>query len=262
MQLIDTHCHLDYDYAPKTEAQIVQEAWDAGLVAMVTIGTEVANFEKVQAVSDRYARVFHTVGVHPHEAVTLAEGYLDRMREAARHPKCRAIGEIGLDYYYDHSPREIQQRRFDEQLDLALEVGLPVVIHARDAEEDLLAALRRYCAKLPPGRIPGIIHCFSGTRAFGEAAVEIGFYLSFSGIVTFKTAQEIRDTAAWAPLDRVLVETDSPYLAPVPYRGKKCEPSMVRMNAQKVAEVKGLTLEEVARATTENACRVFGISLG
>jgi TatD DNase family protein len=258
-EFIDSHCHLNYDYAPKTAADLVREAHEAGVTAMVTVGTEIATLDAMVAISDQHEHVYHTVGVHPHEAVTISEGDLAILEKAARHPKCRAIGEIGLDYHYDHSPRDIQRKQLDDQLELALRVELPVVIHARDAEEDLLAALTRYAGRVPVGSIPGVIHCFSGTQAFGQACIDLGFYISFSGILTFKTAEDLRVCARVFPLDRILVETDSPFLAPIPYRGKKCEPQMVRMTAQKIAEARGVTLEEIARATTANSRKVFRI---
>lgn len=259
MKLIDSHCHLNYDYAPKTADDLVREAHEAGVEALVTVGTDLGALDSMVAISERHPNVYHTVGVHPHEAATLGEGDLDKLEAAARHPKCRAIGEIGLDYHYDHSPREAQRAQLEAQLELALKLGLPVVIHSREGEADLLEALTRYAGRVPPGGVPGIIHCFSGTKAFGQACIELGFYVSFSGILTFKSAEELREAARAFPLDRLLVETDSPYLAPIPYRGKKCEPSMVRLTAQKLAEVKGLSLEDVAAATTANARRVFRI---
>jgi TatD DNase family protein len=259
MELIDSHCHLNYDYAPKSVDDLVREALDAGVTKLMTVGTEIGTLDAMVAISERFEHVYHTVGIHPHEAATISPADLDRLEKAAKHPKCRAIGEIGLDYHYDHSPRDIQRKQLDQQLELALSTGLPVVIHAREAEEDLLAALTAYARRVPSGRIPGVIHCFSGTRAFGQGCLDIGFYISFSGILTFKTAEDLRECARVFPLDRLLVETDSPYLAPIPYRGKKCEPSMVRMTAQKLAEVRGIPLDEVARATTANARRVFGI---
>ncbi|MCM2324807.1 MAG: TatD family hydrolase [Oligoflexia bacterium] len=257
--MIDSHCHLNYDYAPKTVDELVREAAAVGVTTLVTIGTGLDTLGEIARISERFENVYHTVGVHPHEASTLAPGDVETLRQAARHPKCRAIGEIGLDYYYDHSPREVQRERLRLQLDLALELGLPVVVHGRDAEADLLEALTAYAAKVPASRSPGIIHCFSGTRGFGERCLTLGFSISFSGILTFKTAEELRACARAFPLERLLVETDSPYLAPVPHRGRKCEPHMVRFTAQKLADVKGLSLEEVARATTENARRIFRI---
>lgn len=260
VELIDSHCHLNYDYAPKSPEDLVREAGQAGVSTLITVGTDLDALEAMVAISEKFPNVYHTVGVHPHEAVTLEPGDMARLEAAARHPKCRAIGEIGLDYHYDHSPRDVQLRQLEEQLKLALRMRLPVVIHAREAEADLLQALSAYAKQVPPGAIPGVIHCFSGTQEFGQACLDLGFYISFSGILTFKTAEELRASAKAFPLERLLVETDSPFLAPVPYRGKKCEPSMVCTTAQKLAEIKGLPLEEVARVTSANSRRVFGIS--
>jgi TatD DNase family protein len=257
--LIDSHCHLNYDYSPKSADDLVREAREAGVQALVTIGTDLDTIAEVQAISEKYDEVYHTIGVHPHDASTLTDADTERLTLAARHPKCRAIGEIGLDYHYDHSPREIQRARLEQQLGIALTVGKPIVIHSRDGEEDLLASLTAYAKKLPSAHIPGIIHCFTGTEAFGRACLDLGFYISFSGIITFKKADDVRACVAAFPLERILVETDSPFLAPIPHRGKKCEPSMVKLTAMKVAEIKGTSLETVARVTTENSKRVFSI---
>lgn len=258
--LIDSHCHLNYDYAPKTEDDLVREAREAGVTALITIGTDKESIARVASISEKFDCVYHTVGVHPHDAQSMTgELDIDLLRQAARHPKCRAIGEIGLDYHYDNSPRETQRLWMDQQLELALELGLPVVIHSRDAEDDLLASLERYARRVPAGAPVGVIHCFSGTRAFGEACLKLGFLISFSGIVTFKSAETLRECARDFPLDRILVETDSPFLAPVPFRGKKCEPSMVKMTALKIAELRKISFEEIARATTANTRRLFGI---
>jgi TatD DNase family protein len=256
-ELIDSHCHLNYDYAPKSVDDLVRDAHAAGIAWMITVGTDIDAIEPIARISETHERVFHTVGVHPHEAVSWVEGHGQRIREAARHPKCRAIGEIGLDTHYEHSSLEDQKRSLEAQLSIALELALPVVIHSRDAESELLEALTRYARQVPEGRIPGVIHCFTGTRAFGEACIALGFYVSFSGILTFKNAQDLRECAKAFPLERLLVETDSPYLAPIPHRGRKCEPSYVRLTAEKLAEVKGLSLDEVARATSANARKVF-----
>jgi TatD DNase family protein len=259
MELIDTHCHLNYDYAPKTHADLIREAETAGVIAMVTIGTDMSSLTEIQKISEQYSQVYHTVGIHPHEAVTIQDADLETLEKAANHPKCRAVGEIGLDYHYDHSPRELQQSRLEQQLNLALRVKQPVVIHSREGEDDLYSLLQKYSTQVDSRITPGIIHCFSGTADFGKKCLDLGFYISFSGILTFKKADEIRAAAQMFPLDRILVETDSPYLAPIPFRGKKCEPSMVKFTAQKLAEVKSISIEEVARVTTENAKRVFRI---
>lgn len=265
--LIDTHCHLNYEFTPKTEQQIIQEAQEAGVEALITVSAEIAVIPQLEKLSQNYPFIYHSVGVHPHDAFSLGsstEGIaasIALLEKAATHPKCRAIGEIGLDYYYEQSPREIQKNALEQQLDLALRTKLPVIIHSREAEEDLLPFLQTYAKKLPSDSPAGVIHCFSGTRAFGEACLDLGFLISFSGILTFKNAEELRDCARAFPLDRLLVETDAPYLAPIPFRGKKCEPSMVKYTALKLAEVKGLSFEEVARVTTANAKKLFRISV-
>jgi TatD DNase family protein len=260
--LIDSHCHLNYDYSPKSLDQVLEEASAAGVEALVTIGTDLASSAEIQKISDQYSHVYHTIGVHPHDAVGVKTGDLALLESAARHPKCRAIGEIGLDYHYDHSPRDIQKTVLDRQLQLARKLELPIVIHSREGEDDLLSALKSHCQHLPPSAIPGIIHCFSGTLAFGQACLDLGFYISFSGIITFKKADEVRTAAIQFPLDKILIETDAPFLAPIPHRGKKCEPSMVKLTAMKLAELKGISYEEIARVTTANSKRVFGIQKG
>ena len=261
MHLIDSHCHLNYDYLPKTLETILEEADQSGVKTLITIGTDLESIPKIQKISETYPQVFHTIGVHPHDVHTLKAEDLEILETAAQHPKCRAIGEIGLDYHYEHSPRETQQAWLKLQLDLALKLNQPIVIHSREGEEDLLHSLVEYAAKVPKIQSPGVIHCFSGTVEFGQRCLELGFYISFSGILTFKKSDEVRTAAQLFPLDRILVETDSPYLAPIPFRGKKCEPSMVKLTAQKLAEIKGLTFEEVARVTTENSRKLFRIDL-
>ncbi len=259
IELIDSHCHLNFDYAPKDEGILLKEAREAGVVAFVTIGTDMKTLPLLAGFSERNPDVWHTVGVHPHDSIDMKDEDLATLEKAAKHPRCRAIGEIGLDYHYDNSPREVQRKRLRDQLELALSVKLPVVIHARDAEDDLVEALTEYAKKLPSGAVPGVIHCFTGTRPFGQACLDLGFFVSFSGILTFKTAEDLRESAKIFPLERLVIETDSPFLAPIPYRGKKCEPFMVKMTAQKLAEVKGATLEEVARVTTANSRRLFSL---
>lgn len=254
--LIDSHCHLDYDYAPKTVDQLVAEATLAGVSALITIGVDTGSLARTVGISEKFAQVYHTVGVHPHEAEPMQDTDLEILRKAAKHPKCRGIGEIGLDYHYDHSPRDKQRTRLQQQLDLALEVQQPIVIHSREGEDDLLRALTPYAKK---AAIPGVIHCFTGSQAFGRACIDLGFFISLSGIITFKNSETLRQTVAGFPLDRLLVETDSPYLAPIPFRGKKCEPSMIEWTARKLAETHRTNFEEVARVTTANARALFRI---
>jgi TatD DNase family protein len=258
-QLIDSHCHLDFDYSPKSTDDLIKEATSAGLSHLITVGTEVKTFDTLESISDRYPNVFHTIGIHPHEAKTLEPEHLNLIRSKSKHPKCRAIGEIGLDYFYDHSPREVQIEQFRAQYLIAADVGLPIVIHARDAEEDLLNGLKEYVAMIPKDRIPGVIHCFTGTKAFGLACVALGFYISFSGIVTFPKSHDLRATAREIPLDRMLVETDSPFLAPVPLRGRKCEPSMVVHTAKMLAQIKEVSFDVFAQTTQANTKKVFKI---
>lgn len=254
---IDTHCHLDYDYSPKSVSQIIEEAQAAGVTHLVTIGTQVETSLRLKALSEQYPAVYHTVGVHPHEAESADLPSLALLKEAARHPKCKGIGEIGLDYYYKHSSPAAQIQIFKAQLQLALECSLPIVVHCRDAETDILPLLEDYARAVPSGHTPGVIHCFTGTREFGESCLQMGFMISFSGIVTFKNATNLQDLARLFPLDRLLVETDSPYLAPIPFRGKKCEPSMVQYTGQKIAELKGIPVERISQATTLNAKKLF-----
>jgi TatD DNase family protein len=257
LRLIDSHCHLNYDYDGKTADDLVREAAEAGVESMVTISVDFETHPEVVAISERIPNVFHTVGLHPHEGSRWKDGDADYLRKAAAHPKCRGIGELGLDYYYDHSAHDAQLAALRAQLDLALELRLPIVVHSRDAEADLLPELERYAKRVRPGDEAGVIHCFTGTRDFGKRCLDLGFHISFSGILTFKNAADLREAAKEYPLERLLVETDSPFLAPIPFRGKKGEPRMVVQTAMKLAEVKGLTLAEVAEATTRNAKRLF-----
>ena len=260
MQLIDSHCHLDYDYSPKTADDLVSEAVASGVVKLITVGTELPRLKAMVGISERFENVFHTVGVHPHEAGTLSQEDIQTIEAAADHAKCKAIGEIGLDYYYKHSDRDQQIKALETQFAIALKKNLPIVIHARDAEDDLTPALKNYAGAVRSGTVPGVIHCFTGTAKFAEDCLKMGFYISFSGILTFKNADDLRKTASEiVPLNRMLVETDSPYLAPVPMRGKKCEPSMIRHTALKLAELKGVSLDEFAEVSRGNTERVFAI---
>lgn len=257
--LIDSHCHLNYDYSPKTVDDIIREAGFEGVETLVSVGVDRKSHPDIVKISEKFENVFHTVGLHPHDAIDWEESYSDFIRSASKHPKCRAVGEIGLDYHYDHSPRDVQIRVFETQAELALELNQPIVIHSRDAESDLLPRLAAYAKRVKSGTPIGAIHCFTGTMDFGKACIDLGFVISFSGILTFKTAEDLRECAKVFPLDRLMVETDSPYLAPIPFRGKKCEPSMVKHTALKIAELKNVSLEEVARSTAKNARALFRI---
>ncbi len=260
--LIDTHCHLNYEYDDgKTAAQLVEACLMSDVKYQITIATDHTNFEAVQKISESFPSVFHTIGIHPHEASLVTPEILSSMKAFLKHPKCVAVGEIGLDYYYEHSDREKQKTECTAQLEIALEAKKPVVIHSRDGEEDLLVLLKDYVSKLDGTYSPGVIHCFSGTENFARACLDLGFYISLSGIFTFKNTEALRQMVKGFPVDRLLVETDAPFLAPVPLRGKKCEPAMVKHTAMKLAEVLGLPFEELARITSENAKTCFQLPI-
>lgn len=259
--MIDSHCHLHYDYSPKSTDQLVREAYEAGVTQLVTVGVDLESAPAIAAISERFHHVAHTAGIHPHDAEKLKENWLEQLRGFATHPKCRAIGEIGLDYYYEHSDRVVQRQVLQNQLDLALELGLPVVIHGRDAEADLAPLLEAYADRARSKlAFVGALHCFTGTYAFAARCIELGFVVSFSGILTFKNAEDLRATARALPLNRLMVETDSPYLAPIPFRGKKCEPAMVVHTAQCLADLHGVSLAELDATTTRTAQALFRLS--
>lgn len=257
--LVDSHCHLDFpDFANDREA-ILARAAEAGVGTMLSIGTKLGAFPALRALVAEHAALFCTVGVHPHEAGREEAGTtIATLCALADHPKVVGFGESGLDYYYEYSPKEVQQRLFRLHIAAARLAAKPLVIHTRDADEDMIAILGDEMAK---GAFSGVIHCFSSGERLADAALEMGLYLSFSGILTFKAADSIRAVAARAPLERILVETDAPYLAPVPRRGKRNEPSYVAHTARKLAEVRGMTVEETAAATTENFFRLFAGAL-
>lgn len=252
--LIDSHCHLDYpDFAEDRDA-VVQRARDAGIGLMVTISCKVTEAEKILAIAEAYEDVVCSMGIHPHEAGTEPETDAQTLVDLARHPKVVGIGETGLDYYYEHSPRDRQQRNFRHHIEAARVSGLPLIVHARDADEDTADILEAEFAQAP---FPGLIHCFTAGPELARRALDIGFYISISGIATFKSAQNLRDVIKTVPLNRLLVETDAPWLAPTPHRGKRNEPSFVKHTAALVAEVKGVSYEEIERQTTQNFFTLF-----
>ncbi|MBX3216868.1 MAG: TatD family hydrolase [Labilithrix sp.] len=254
--LVDTHCHLDPQYFPAGPDEVLSRARAAGVEGFVVIGvgSDLAPARAAVALAKRIPeRAAAAVGVHPHDATTLDDAAYDELAKLVREPEVVAVGEIGLDYHYDHSPRDAQRATFARLVGLAREVNKPIVVHTRSAPADTLDVLDREGAR----DVGGVIHCFSEDRAFAARALDLGFFISFSGIVTFKSSAAIQDVARWAPLDRILVETDSPYLAPVPLRGKPCEPAFVVHTARRVAELRGVPFEALCEATSENAERRF-----
>ncbi len=253
MRLIDSHAHLDFPQFDADRETVIERARGAGVVAVLNVGTDLESSRAAVALAKRYDFIYAAVGVHPHDAKTVTPATLDQLRELARHPKVVAIGEIGLDYYRDLSPRPAQRRAFAQQLALAAELGLPVVVHSRDAHDDVLAALREWRGA------GGVLHSYSAGPGRLEEVMALGFYIGLSGPITFPKAHRLRAVAAAAALDRLLVETDCPYLTPVPFRGRRNEPAYVRYVAEAVARARGTTVEAVAQATTENAQRLFGL---
>ncbi len=252
--LIDSHCHLDYPELSERLGEVLARAARADVAAMLTIGTELGRFETVHEIAATHANIWCSVGVHPHEAAAENPGDTTRLLDYAKRPKVVGIGESGLDYYYDKSPRDRQKINFQRHIEAAIETGLPLIVHARDADDDMADML---AAGARAGRLTGVLHCFSSTRALAEKAIELGFYISLSGILTFKGADDLRETARALPMDRLLVETDAPYLAPMPHRGKKNEPAFVAHTAAKLAELKAVSPDALARATTDNFFRLF-----
>ncbi len=253
--LVDSHCHLDEARFAGDRAAVIARAQAVGVTRMVTIGASEelrANHDAI-ALAQQHAGVFATVGVHPHAASTVSPAVIEEIARLARTPKVVAIGETGLDYYYDNSPRAQQQEAFRQFVQLARQLQLPVVVHLRDAYEDAVAILREEKA----AEVGGVIHCFSGDRPAARAFLDLGFHLSFSGIVTFKNADELRAVARMTPADRLLVETDAPFLAPVPHRGKRNEPAYVVLTAAAIAVVRQQPLDELAALTRTNTERLF-----
>ncbi len=252
--LIDSHCHLDFpDFAPEIDA-VVARAREAGIGRMVTISTRVRKFPQVLAIAEKYSEVFCSVGTHPHNAHEELDIDAAQLVALTTHPKVVALGEAGLDYHYDKSPRDAQAAGFRQHIAAARETGLPLVIHARQADDDMARILAEETGK---GAFPAVLHCYTGGRDLAFKAIELGLYIGFTGILTFKNGQDLRDIAKDLPAERILVETDAPYLAPLPYRGKRNEPSYVVETAKMLAQVRGVAEEEIARQTTENFFRLF-----
>ncbi len=252
--VVDSHCHLDFpDFASDLDG-IVERAGAADVSRMVSISTRVRQFDRLLAITERFANVYCSIGTHPHYAHEEPEVTADDLIEYSRHPKVVAIGEAGLDYHYDFSPREAQEAGFRRHIAAARETGLPLVIHTREADADTARILEEEAGK---GAFPAVLHCFTGGRELALRGVELGLYVSFSGVLTFKKSDELRAIAAGLPADRILIETDAPYLAPGKFRGKRNEPSYVTETAKTLAVARGVSFDEIARQTTENFFRLF-----
>jgi len=254
--LVDSHCHLDFpDYAEEGAAAIVARAAKSGVGWMQTICTHISKFNQVRAITEQFPNVFCSIGVHPHHSAELDEQTTTaEIVKLAAHPKCIGIGECGLDYYYDHSPRGKQAEVFRQHIHACLEAGLPLIVHTRDAEDDTIRVIEETRDRAP---LKVLLHCFSSSHAMAMRALELGYDFSFSGIVTFPKSVELQQVAREIPMEKMLVETDAPFLAPPPYRGKRNEPAYVVHVAEKIAEFKNITLDEVARVTTDNFFRIF-----
>lgn len=252
--LVDSHCHLNYKGLREDVSGVVARARNAGVGVILTINTRLSEFDEVLEIAHTFDNMFCSVGVHPHEAETHPDVTVEDLLARASNPHVVAIGETGLDYYYDHSPRDQQQTSFRTHIEAARESGLPIIVHTRDADEDCARILTEEMEK---GAFTGVIHCFTASAAFARTALSLGLYISISGIVTFKAAEELRNVVRDVPLDRLLIETDAPFLAPVPMRGKTNEPAYVAHVAARVAELKGISTPELEDITTANFFRLF-----
>ncbi|EAT09162.1 MULTISPECIES: TatD family hydrolase [Sphingomonadaceae] len=252
--LIDSHCHLNYKGLIEDQKNVLERSRAAGVDLMLNIATRESEWDAVLGTAVREPDVWATVGIHPHEADEHPHVDTAKLVARASHPRVVGIGETGLDYYYDHSDRERQQHSFRAHIAACRETGLPLIVHTRDAEDDTIRIMRD---EMEQGPYSGVIHCFTASGAFADAAMALGFYISISGIVTFKSARDLQETAARLPLDRLLVETDSPFLAPVPHRGKPCEPAYVADTARFLAALRGESVEQLAAATSANFRTLF-----
>lgn len=252
--LIDSHCHLDFPELAADLDGVLARARGAGVGVVLTISTKVRQFAAIKAIAEAHENVFCSVGTHPHHAAEEAGITVDELIELARHPKVVAIGEAGLDYHYDYSPRDVQEKSFRIHIAAARKTGLPLVIHAREADADIAHILEE---ETKEGAFPFVLHCFTSGAELARTGLALGGYISFSGVVTFKNAEHLREIALSTPHDRLLVETDSPYLAPVPMRGKLNEPAFVRHTAARLAELRGVSAEELARLTSANFFHLF-----
>jgi TatD DNase family protein len=254
VKLIDSHCHLNYAGLAERQDEVLANARECGVAGFLNISTRKSEWGEVLGAAERNEDVWATIGVHPHEADAHPDLGASALVEAASHQRVIGIGECGLDYHYDKSDRAAQRDRFQAHIDAARETGLPLVVHTRDAEDDTAEILGRAVRE---GGVTGVLHCFTGSAELARKALDFGFYISLSGIVTFKNAKDLQETATWLPADRMLVETDSPFLAPVPHRGQTCEPAFVADTAAFVADLRDVLVEALAETTTANFFRLF-----
>jgi TatD DNase family protein len=259
MRLIDSHCHLNYEGLVERQDEVLDNARQRGVTGFLNISTRQKEWSDVIAVAERHDDVWASVGVHPHEADAHPDLGAAALAEGTRHARVVAIGECGLDYYYDKSDRQAQRERFEAHIDAARQTGLPLIVHTRDAEDDTAEILER---AVKEQGVTGVLHCFTGSAELARKGLDLGFYVSLSGIVTFKNAQDLQQTAKWLPADQMLVETDAPFLAPVPHRGRKCEPAFVADTASFVAELRGEDPEALGEATTANFFKLFSKAAG
>ena len=254
MRLVDSHCHLNYEGLVERQDEVLENARKRGVEGFLNISTRQREWDAIIGVAERHDDVWASIGVHPHEADAHPDLGASALVEGANHPRVITIGECGLDYYYDKSDRAAQRDRFEAHIEAARQTGLPLVVHTREAEADTADILGR---AVKQGGVTGVLHCFTGSAELAKTGLDLGFYISLSGIVTFKNAQELQHTARKIPLDSLLVETDSPFLAPVPHRGQKCEPAFVADTAAFVAELRGEEPERLGEATTANFFKLF-----
>jgi len=254
VRLIDSHCHLNYEGLAERQDEVLDNARKRGVSGFLNISTRQREWDDVIGVAERHNDVWASVGVHPHEADAHPDLGAAALVEGTNHPRVIAIGECGLDYYYDKSDRQAQRERFQAHIEAARETGLPLIVHTREAEDDTAEILSEAVGE---GGVTGVLHCFTGSAELARKALDLGFFISLSGIVTFKNAADLQDTAKWLPADMMLVETDAPFLAPVPHRGQKCEPAFVADTANFVAELRGVELGTLGESTTANFFRLF-----
>ncbi|MBI2609075.1 MAG: TatD family hydrolase [Deltaproteobacteria bacterium] len=256
MTFIDTHAHLQWPDYKEDLPNIFERAKEAGVQKMVVVGTHITNMDETLCVAESKKFLYAALGIHPHDVKDLKEGDLETLEKKAHHKKVVAIGEIGLDYYYEHSPQDLQKEYFKKQIKIAQKLKKPIIVHSREAEEDTY----KISKEVDASHNGGVMHCFTGSLPFALQMIELGFYISFTGIITFKKKVEaLQNVVKNIPLESMVLETDCPYLTPEPYRGKRNEPSYVRFTAEKIAELKGVSLEEVGKITTENATKLFGL---